>query len=326
MALHPALATVRSGVRRTLADLAPGSTVLVACSGGADSLALLAATVFEGHKEALRVVGVTVDHGLQEGSAERAQAVSEQMRALGVDESAVASVTVDAPGLGPEAAARQARYGVLGELAERLGASVVLLGHTLDDQAETVLLGLARGSGARSLAGMRPGFDKFRRPLLGVTRADTETACVVDGIEWWTDPHNSDERYTRVRVRTKVMPMLEDELGPGVAATLARTAEQVRADSDFLDGLAQGALDEVGTPDGLALSKLALLPPAIRTRVIRLAALAAGSSASELFHQHVLAVDSLVTDYRGQKWIDLPGHVTAAREGELLRFRRTEGA
>jgi tRNA(Ile)-lysidine synthase len=326
MALHPALAAVRLAVRRALADLAPGSTVLVACSGGADSLALLAATVFEGHKEALTVVGVTVDHGLQEGSAAHAEAVSEQMRSLGVDQSAVATVSVNAPGLGPEAAAREARYGVLGELAERFSADVVLLGHTLDDQAETVLLGLARGSGARSLAGMRPGFDRFRRPLLGVLRADTETACVVDGIEWWTDPHNSDERYTRVRVRTKVMPLLEDELGPGVAATLARTAEQVRADSDLLDNMAQAALDEVGSPDGIVLGKLSLLPPAIRTRVIRLAALAAGSPGSELFHQHVLAVDALVTDYRGQKWIDLPGHVTASREAEVLRFRRTGGA
>jgi len=326
MALHPALAAVRLAVRRALADLAPGSTVLVACSGGADSLALLAATVFEGHKEALAVVGVTVDHGLQEGSAAHAEAVSEQMRSLGVDQSAVATVSVNAPGLGPEAAAREARYGVLGELAERFSADVVLLGHTLDDQAETVLLGLARGSGARSLAGMRPGFDRFRRPLLGVLRADTETACVVDGIEWWTDPHNSDERYTRVRVRTKVMPLLEDELGPGVAATLARTAEQVRADSDLLDSMAQAALDEVGSPDGIVVGKLGLLPPAIRTRVIRLAALAAGSPGSELFHQHVLAVDALVTDYRGQKWIDLPGHVTASREAQVLRFRRTEGA
>ncbi|MBW8749927.1 MAG: tRNA lysidine(34) synthetase TilS [Propionibacteriales bacterium] len=238
MALHPALAAVRAGVRRSLVDLDPGATVLVACSGGADSLALLAAAVFEGHKAALRIVGVTVDHGLQEGSSERAVAVSDQMRALGVDESAVATVSVDAPGMGPEAAAREARYGVLGELAERFGAEVVLLGHTLDDQAETVLLGLARGSGARSLAGMRPGFDRFRRPLLGVSRSDTETACMVEGIEWWTDPHNADPRFTRSRVRTTVLPVLEQELGPGVAEALARTADLLREDAEALDHLA----------------------------------------------------------------------------------------
>ncbi len=139
------------------------------------------------------------------------------------------------PGSGPEAAAREARYAVLGQVADSVDAAVVLLGHTRDDQAETVLLGLARGSGARSLAGMRRAFDRYRRPLLDVSRDDTVTACQVEGHPVWSDPHNEDPGYTRVRVRTRVLPLLERELGPGVAATLARTADQLREDTELLD-------------------------------------------------------------------------------------------
>jgi len=171
-----------------MADIDPGATVIVACSGGADSLALLAATLFEGGKAGWHVVGATVDHGMQEGSAAHAERVVAQMAVLGAAETVGARVTVEGGGLGPEAAARQARYAVLGEMAERFGAAAVLLGHTRDDQAETVLLGLARGSGGRSLAGMRRAFEHYRRPLLDVGRADTVTACQVEGIEFWEDP------------------------------------------------------------------------------------------------------------------------------------------
>jgi tRNA(Ile)-lysidine synthase len=306
-----------------LVDLDPGSTVMVACSGGADSLALLSATVFEGRKEALKVIGVTVDHALQEGSSERAAAVADQMRALGVGESAVATVTVEARGMGPEAAAREARYGVLGELAERFGASVVLLGHTLDDQAETVLLGLSRGSGARSLSGMRAAFDRFRRPLLGVTRADTETACMVEGVEWWSDPHNSDPRFTRSRVRSVVMPMLEQELGPGVTEALARTADLLREDAEALDNLAGRQLLQLRTDEGVQLAGLAALDDAVKHRVIRRAAIDAGAIGTELTRAHVLAVANVVLGPGGGKEVQLPGHVTAYREGALLRFRPT---
>jgi tRNA(Ile)-lysidine synthase len=322
MSLHPSVAAVRLGVRRVLRELPPGGTALVACSGGADSLALLSATVFEAGKLGLRVVGVTVDHQLQEGSADHAASVTEQMRTLGVDESVTASVSVTALGVGPEAAAREARYDVLTELAARFGADAVLLGHTLDDQAETVLLGLTRGSGARSLAGMRREFDVFRRPLLDVTRDDTETACLTEGIAFWTDPHNSDGQFTRVRVRTTVLPVLEDELGPGVARTLARTADQLRADTTYLDAVADAALTDSRSGDGLSTESLAALPEAIRRRVLRLAAVEAGSTPSELFHEHVVAVDRLVTHWHGQKGIDLPGQVRAVRGGGVVRFGR----
>lgn len=317
MTLHPAVAAVRLAVRRSLAPLEPGRTVVVACSGGADSLALLAATVFEARKASLRVVGATVDHGLQEGSAEQAARVVEQMAALGADETLTAAVRVDGHGMGPEAAARQARYAVLEEVGERFDAAAVLLGHTRDDQAETVLLGLARGSGGRSLAGMRRSFGRFARPLLDVSRDDTVTACQVEGIAFWDDPHNADPGFARVRVRRTVLPVLEEQLGPGIAATLARTADQLRDDMDLLDDVADAAYADL--PD-LPVDGLLAQPVSLRRRVLRLAAVAAGCPPSELFHEHVLAIDALLTDWHGQKWVDLPGHVRCARADGRLDF------
>lgn len=321
---HPSVAATRLGVRRALADLPAGAAVVVACSGGADSLALLAATVHEARRDAWRVVGATVDHGLQDASADVAARVVEQMAALGAAETLTARVTVgDGGGLGVEAAAREARYAVLDQVADHVGAAVVLLGHTRDDQAETVLLGLARGSGGRSIAGMRRAFDRYRRPLLDVGRADTEAACRALGVEWWDDPHNDDPRFLRSRVRRTVLPLLEAELGPGVAETLARTADLLRADVEALDDLADALLASASVPGGgLTVEVLAGAPAALRTRVLRLAALEAGVPGDELAHVHVLALDALVTDWRGQRWVDLPGHRRGVREGHLLRVER----
>jgi tRNA(Ile)-lysidine synthase len=319
--LHPSVAAVRLPVRDVLSALAPGDVVAVACSGGADSLALASAAVFEGHRLGLHVVGVTVDHGLQPGSAEQADRVVAQLAAMGVDETLTARVEVDvASGLGPEAAAREARYAVLEEVATRLGARVVLLGHTLDDQAETVLLGLTRGSGGRSLQGMRPGFGVFARPLLGVRRDDTVTACQVEGLETWDDPHNRDPAYTRVRVRNRVLPVLEDELGPGIAGALARTADQLRDDTALLDELAEQAAARARRPGGLDATALAAEPPSLRHRVVHRAALEAGVPPSELARGHVLEVDKLLVGWRGQRWVDLPGHLRALRRDGLLVF------
>jgi tRNA(Ile)-lysidine synthase len=294
--------------------------VLVACSGGADSLALLAAAVFEGRSAPWSVVGVTVDHGLHGASAEVATHVVGQMATIGVDETASIRVSVDAAGRGLEAAARQARYAVLEELAERFGSATVLLGHTLDDQAETVLLGLTRGSGGRSLAGMRRTLGVFRRPLLDLPRAQTEQACLALGIAWWSDPSNLDPRHTRARVRHQVLPVLERELGPGVAAALARTAHLLRADTELLDDLAASAYSGLARP--LAVDELLALAPAVRTRVLRLAALDAGARDSELFHEHVRSLDALLTDWHGQGPVDLPGRVRGVRREGVLLFEQ----
>ncbi|MEP7090300.1 MAG: tRNA lysidine(34) synthetase TilS [Nocardioidaceae bacterium] len=325
MSLDPAVAAVRLAVRRVLGQL-DEPLVVVACSGGADSLALLSAARIEGHRLGLVVVGVTVDHGLQEGSAEHAQWVVAAMAARGADETVCVRVDVTASGQGPEAAAREARYAVLGEVARRVGSGVVLLGHTRDDQAETVLLGLTRGSGSRSLAGMRPRFEVFHRPLLDVTRAQTEAACRAERIDFWSDPHNEDPRFTRSRVRHRVLPVLEAELGPGVAAALARTADQLREDSHALDEIAGRVKQDVTRDGALDTGGLEAHPAAVLRRVLRLAALAAGCPPSELFRVHLLALSGMVEGPESavrHKQVQLPGHVTAYRDGDLLRFRPT---
>jgi tRNA(Ile)-lysidine synthase len=235
-----------------------------------------------------------VDHRLQRGSDRVAATAEEQAIAMGCVDAQILCVDVGTTG-GPEAAARTARYRALE--SARAGAPV-LLGHTLDDQAETVLLGLGRGSGARSIAGMRPYDPPWCRPLLDVRRAVTHHACDELGLSPWHDPHNADRRYTRTRLRAEVLPLLEDVLGGGVAEALARTATALREDTETLDGLAQSALAAATSGDGLDTGRLSVLPEAVRRRVIRSWLLAGG--ASELTDKQIRGVDTLVTDWRGQ--------------------------
>lgn len=321
MGPHPAVATVREHVRRCLGDLPAGELVLAACSGGPDSLALAAALAHEAPRLGLRGGGVTVDHGLQEGSAQRARDVAGALAALGLSPAENAAAhTALASGLGTEAAARQARYQALDEVAQRTGASAVLLGHSRDDQAETVLLGLARGSGARSLAGMPARRGRYRRPLLELPRATLHAACEAQGLAAWQDPHNRDPAYARARVRAQALPALEAALGPGVAGALARTASLLREDAEVLDELA--AIEAKRSQDASGAWQadlLAALPAAIRKRVLRQAAAGAGSPAGALSAGHVDALDRLVTGWHGQRWVDLPGGVRCARRcGKLL--------
>jgi tRNA(Ile)-lysidine synthase len=314
----PAVATVRNAVRDCVADLAPGDLVLAACSGGADSLALAAALAFVAPRAGLRAGGVTVDHGLQDGSAGRAATVASVLSGLGLDPVRCVAVTVEAERAGgPEAAARTARYAALSGAAAELGAAAVLLGHTLDDQAETVLLGLARGSGPRSLAGMPPRRGIFRRPLLGLRRPVLTEACTAAGLDPWQDPHNADRRFARVRVRLDALPALEAALGPGVAEALARTAGQLRADAEVLDKF---SAERTPGDSPLSASSLAELPGALRSRMLRSAALEAGCPAGALTAGHVARLEELVTDWHGQRWIDLPGGVRASRRAGQLCF------
>ncbi|SEF12362.1 tRNA lysidine(34) synthetase TilS [Jiangella alba] len=404
---HPHL-DVRRAVRTALADLPGGSTVLVACSGGADSLSLAAATAWVATRSsgALRAGAVCVDHGLQDGSAARARAAASALVQLGLDPVVTVHLDASRGPDGPEGNARAARYTALTAAASRVGASAVLLGHTLDDQAETVLLGLARGSGSRSLSGMAACSGSLRRPLLGLRRSVVRAALPA-GLVAWEDPHNEDAAYARARVRHRVLPVLEAELGPGVAEALARTAALARADADALDaaaaaafavmtappaspsasmpgvvpgGVASKALassgssgdrrDRTQTPPGpggappygrapttsaddavapagaatsppgaatsppgaatssagtatlpgLDVGELAALPQAVRWRVLRRAAIAAGSPPTDLTAAHVAAVDTLVTGWRGQAGIDLPGGLRATRRDGRLRF------
>ena len=320
-ALPPPVAAVRNAVRASLAGLVPGDLVLVACSGGQDSLALAAALAFVAPRAGLRAGAVTVDHGLQEGSAERAAELTLTLRGLGLDPVRTATVTVAGPG-GLEAAARAARYAALEKTAADDGAAAVLLGHTLDDQAETVLLRLARGSGPRSLAGMPPRRGIFFRPLLGLRRSVTAQACAALGLSAWSDPHNADRRFARVRVRLDALPALEAALGPGVAEALVRTADQLRDDAEVLEKI---AATERGRDDfPMSAASLAGLPGAVRSRVLRSAALEAGCPAGALTAAHVARIGELVTDWHGQRGVDLPGGVRAARRSDKVLFERAK--
>ncbi|WP_018654629.1 tRNA lysidine(34) synthetase TilS [Actinomadura flavalba] len=345
MGPDPAVAAVRSAVREALAALPDDGLVLAACSGGSDSLALAGALAFEALRAGRPAGGVTIDHGLQDGSAGRADTVVRVMAGLGLDPAGSVAVVVGERG-GPENAARDARYAALDETADRLRATAVLLGHTRDDQAETVLLGLARGSGSRSLAGMPPTFVRrlppsgrgplgpapvpasrpgpgvlYVRPLLDLNRVTVRRACLAMDLDPWDDPHNDDPAYTRVRVRHEALPALERTLGPGVADSLARTARLLRDDADALDALAADALGPARDGgEGLAVPVLAGLPRAVRTRVLRTAAIDAGAAPGTLAAVHVDAVDRLVTAWRGQRHVDLPGGVRAFRRRDRLLF------
>lgn len=316
--LTPAIADLRRAVR---AHLPETGLVLVGLSGGADSLALAAATAFEASRAGLRAGAVIVDHGLQAGSAATAAAAARQAEELGLDPVLVLPVRVTDAGDGPEAAARAARYAAFEAALADTGAATLLLGHTLDDQAETVLLGLARGSGARSLQGMAAISGPYRRPLLGIRRAQTRQACLDAGLHAWTDPQNSDPRYARVRVRDRVLPILENELGPGIADALARTAETLREDADALDALVpalvEGSVRPAETGIGLSALVLADHPPALAHRIIR--QVAETEFGVTLERSHTLAVARLVTHWHGQKALDLPG-VRVERLGGTLVF------
>jgi len=316
---------VRAAVRALRRSAPLGDEVCVGLSGGADSLALTAAAV----AEFSAVTALVVDHGLQAGSDRVARDAAARARALGA-RARVLPVTVAPAGDGPEAAARRARLAALD--AARDGRPV-LLGHTLDDQAETVLLGLARGSGARSLRGMTAWSEPWGRPLLGVRAATTRAACGELGLDWWDDPHNTDPAYRRVRVRGELLPLLEDVLGPGAAPALARTAGLLRADDDALEALAA----RVPLPprgEGLDVTELEPLPPAVLGRVLRRWLLDCGVPAPT--GAHLEAVGALVTRWAGQGPVAVGGGpgdggtptrlVVARSRGKLVATTRGAGA
>lgn len=318
----PAVAATRLAVREHLHGFPPDSLVLVACSGGTDSLALAAALAFEAPRASLRAGAVVVDHGLQGGSDMVAEEAEGLCREMGLDPIEVRAATVPTTGAGLEADARSARFGVLEETARQHGAAAVLLGHTRDDQAEQVLLGLARGSGARSLSGMPARRGIFVRPFLALPRAMTIAACAAYGIEPWDDPHNHDESFRRVRARN-LLVTLEGELGPGFAAALARSADLLREDADYLEQLAieaRAALPSAPGEPGVDLEALAALPRAIRTRVWRLLAAEAGAPIGDVTAAHVESLDALLTSWHGQGPLHVPGGVAVARTGRGIRF------
>lgn len=316
-----ALVDLRNAVRPFLENLTAGDSALVAVSGGADSLALAYALIKEAPALAITLIGVTVDHQLQSGSADQAKKVQSALKEMGFQEVLIEKVVVEEKS-GLEADARTARYAALDAIAHAYGASQIFLGHTRDDQAETVLLGLARGSGTRSLSGMAVVNGKYVRPFLNLTREQTVAACAEADLKPWNDPHNENEKFTRVKVRNKVLPVMESEIGPGIAAALSRSAAILRDDADALDEMAQAVIARVDLKD-LDCAALAELPKAIRSRILRAAIYAAGAPSGSVSADHLAAVEALVTSWRGQGEASLPGGVKVARiSGRLSLLAR----
>ena len=339
MSARPLLDTrraARRALRELVARTGPEPLVLVALSGGADSLALAAATATEAAKLGVPAGAILVDHGLQDGSAKVTARAERQALALGLDPVLVRRVEI--PGSadgGPEAAARAARYEAFRDAAAATGARAILTGHTRSDQAEQVLLGIARGSGTRTLAGIPERRSlaercELIRPFLAadpeITREVTLAACARLEIEPWADPHNRDPAFTRVRVREQILPVIVDALGAAAPAALARTADLAREDADALDALAADALAGLRETDAqtilLPAAGLAVLPAAIRHRVIRLAGAEFGA---HLSREHTLSIAALATEWRGQGPVFVPG-VRAARTAGLLRLSRQIGS
>jgi tRNA(Ile)-lysidine synthase len=308
---------VRQAVTAALRDLPDDALVLVAVSGGADSLALAQAVAGLDRPGAAGIV----DHRLQSDSHLVAESAARECARLGLDPVIVEAVDAAPRGAGPEAAARDARRAALAAMAERIGAGAILLAHTRDDQAETVLLRLARGSGARSLAAMPARAGLWRRPLLDLPR-DVVRASAT-GLAIWEDPHNDDPAYARSRVRHAALPALVEALGPDVVDGLARSARLLRDDADALDALADAALPSLADAEGaLDAAGLAALPRAVRTRVIRAAAVEAGCPPGALTSEHVDRLEALVSDWHGQGAVDLPGGLAGQRAYGRLTIRR----
>jgi len=311
MVSTPNTLAIRSAVRASLAMHEAGDCVLVAISGGADSLALAHALSMEAPPLAIRVVGITIDHQLQGASGVQAKKVIEQLNAIGISENEIYKVKFEIS-QGLEASARKARFEALDKCAEKYGATAIYLGHTRDDQAESVLLGLGRGSGTRSLSAMAEINGKYIRPLLGITREQTEKACEEMNLDPWQDPHNSDKQFARVRVRNLVLPNLEENIGPGISEALARSAQVLRDDADALDAWAEKEIATMDLSD-LGCEALVALPKAIRTRILRRAIYDAGAPSGSINAEHVSAVEALVTSWSGQGPAHLPGGVKVSR-------------
>lgn len=321
-----ALVKIRSAVRASLSQVLtenPSAKAFgVAVSGGADSLALAGALALESENLSIDIFAVIIDHQLQSESDVVAEESAKKLNSLGITNVWIKKVEVEIKD-GLESSARRARYQELHSFFEEQELAVIFLGHTKNDQAETVLLGLARGSGTRSLSGMARSQERFVRPLLDISRSETEAACDELGVKYWQDPHNEDRTYLRVRAR-KLMPILEEEIGPGITDALARSAKLLRDDADALDGYANQFFEKIN-PEDIEINELIKLPRAVRSRVIRLAAYHLGAPAGSLSADHIQPIEALITQWRGQGASSLPGGVKVERISGRLSLSRPGG-
>ena len=313
---------LQNAVQNLLKDFEAGDLVLVACSGGADSLALAWTTAVVGKRLELKTGAIIVDHQLIPESSEVAANAKKQCEELGLSEVLVKKVKVEQTNEGLEAAARIARYQAFENVLSETKAKAILLAHTQDDQAETVLMRLTRGSGAKSLSGMTEVSGKYLRPFLHLRKKLVHDSLDLIGLKAWQDPANTDKQYLRVKVRQDLMPRLVEVLGESTISSLDKTAHLLRLDNQALEELAQQFVDSQADVkvNGLNIKELEKLPEAIRTRVLRICGVASGVQPGPFSFEHIEAIDALVKNWHGQGNVDLPGFIQATRVDGSLRL------
>jgi tRNA(Ile)-lysidine synthase len=313
---------MQNAVQNLLKDFDAGDYVLVGCSGGADSLALAWTTLVVGKRLELKTGVIIVDHQLFPESNSVALNAKKQCEDLGIEEVIIKKVNVEQNHEGLEAAARIARYEAFENVLQETNAQVILLAHTQDDQAETVLMRLTRGSGAKSLSGMAQVSGKYLRPFLHLRKKLVHDSLELIGLKAWQDPANTDHQFLRVKVRHELMPKIVEVLGESAISSLDKTSQLLRLDNQALEDLAQQFFEsqkDVKT-NGLEISELEKLPEAIRTRVLRICAIASGVHPGPFSFEHIEAIDALVKNWHGQGNIDLPGFIQATRVDHSIRF------
>jgi tRNA(Ile)-lysidine synthase len=326
MSRPPAVARVIQRVvasARTHQLFEPGRPVVVAVSGGPDSLCLLHSLVQTRRLLRIHPLCFHFDHRLRPGSDADARYVRAQATRLGVPFVLRVADGAPARGQSPEAWARTVRYEALFRVVEEAEASAAAVGHTADDQAETVLLGLLRGSGLHALGGMEAFTPPAARPLLEVTRAETEAFCRALRLRPRRDPMNADPAYMRAALRLGVLPVVEEALGRGVREAVVRTAGLLRQDADYLDAVARDAARSVSAGDGrLRAGALVQLHPAVSSRVVRTVLMAHGLAPDSA---HVLAVLDLAAGRPGRRRM-LGGGLLAHRDREYVALSRPSPA
>ena len=313
---------MQNAVQNLLKDFDAGDYVLVGCSGGADSLALAWTTLVVGKRLELKTGVIIVDHQLFPESNSVALNAKKQCEDLGIEEVIIKKVNVEQTHEGLEAAARIARYEAFENVLQETNAQVILLAHTQDDQAETVLMRLTRGSGAKSLSGMAQVSGKYLRPFLHLRKKLVHDSLDLIGLKAWQDPANTDHQFLRVKVRHELMPKIIEVLGESAISSLDKTSQLLRLDNQALEELAQQFFEsqkDVKT-NGLEISELEKLPEAIRTRVLRICAIASGVHPGPFSFEHIEAIDALVKNWHGQGNVDLPGFIQATRVDHSIRF------
>jgi len=313
---------MQNAVQNLLKDFDAGDLVLVGCSGGADSLALAWTTLVVGKRLEIKTGAVIVDHQLIPESNSVALNAKKQCEELGIQEVIVKKVNVEQTHEGLEAAARIARYEAFENVLHETNAQAILLAHTQDDQAETVLMRLTRGSGAKSLSGMAQVSGKYLRPFLHLRKKLVHDSLDLIGLKAWQDPANTDHQFLRVKVRHELMPKIVEVLGESAISSLDKTSQLLRLDNQALEELAQQFFESQKNVkiNGLEISELEKLPEAIRTRVLRIFAIASGVHPGPFSFEHIEAIDALVKNWHGQGNVDLPGFIQATRVNGSLRF------